>query len=180
MSDNCDDSHDVGFDFDKIMENCNLMNSIQEQINYLKRNLIEFRYARRKYPDDFVRIFPADNLDYYVDANVPVDFPDWIKTEIAYRKVLLNLEQNNSHMIRWKGRESQIVRLVEVLVSHGLLDVLPRYTKSFIVKHFVNRQGKPFKNKQLYEAAKKSNADTDQVIVDIVKQVVDTDDESSS
>lgn len=85
-----------GFDFDRIIEHCGKIKSIEDALHYLRQVLIEFEYVKRKYPDDFIRVYPSkDGPGYFYDAGgdpiIYVDFPDWVQNEIEYREAIYTL-----------------------------------------------------------------------------------------
>jgi uncharacterized protein YdiU (UPF0061 family) len=168
------------FDFEKIMSHCNSIQPINEQIDYL-------RYVLKEYKN-------RHELDKPFESYLQIEKK--LKNEIKYRSDELRNEVNPSFIqrkhteqradkkIRWNGTETQIVYLFDVLYHEDFLEGSQfdeRY--SLISKHFENKEGKPFKNKQLAQTSQnlflnkkegkakpKRSQDLEKIIEDTKKQ----------
>ncbi len=135
------------FDFNResVIEYCNLLYSIKEQLSYLNFVLLE----RKNRPPE-------------LDQNIGLKptFETFIENEIKYRerelsfgKLCSDKRMSNpieNELIGWKGTESQIIYFFELLFSAGLIDRAQYHNRfSLIENHFKNKNGVQFNNLQL-------------------------------
>lgn len=131
------------------MAKCGEFETVEEQIKYLRFVLKE----KKNNPSE-------------IDENVGLkpSFDEYIQNEIEYREkelVLLNTDKsgskgiiNDDDLIWWKGSEGQLVYLFEQLVKAHLVDDTFKERKySLLSKHFKNKKGKRFTNRQMSQAA---------------------------
>jgi hypothetical protein len=135
------------FDFNResVMEYCNRLPSIKEQLSYLNFVLLE----RKNRPPE-------------LDQNIGLKptFEEFIENEIKYREKELSFgklcpdkRKSNpieNELIGWKGTESQIIYFFELLFSAGLIDQTQYHNRfSLIENHFRNKNEAQFNNLQL-------------------------------
>jgi len=131
------------------MAKCEEFETIEKQIKYLRFVLKE----RKNNPPE-------------IDENVGLkpSFEEYIQNEIEFREkesVLLNSDKNGSKgiindddLIWWKGTEGQLIFLFEQLVKAHLVDDTFEERKfSLLSKHFKNKKGKRYTNRQMSQAA---------------------------
>ena len=165
-----DKYEEFDFNYGKIMDFCNRLSSTVQQIKYLKWILIELehlgddaipilKYGLKQYLSDMANIEVEDDDLIIPEYTNHKELPTIIQKEIDYREKLvelssygkLNDNQTDFQKIRWRGSERQLLDLVNELGERDLILINMAHYKQFIVNHFVNRKGLPFKNKQLSE-----------------------------
>ena len=143
-------SRESTFDFirEQVMEYCNEIPSIKEQLSYLSFVLLE-KKNRPPELDENIGLKPT--------------FEEFIQNEIDYRKEGLSLrklctekrrlEHKDNELIWWKGSEPQMIYFFGLLFSAGLIEQ-SQYDNRFslIEKHFKNKKGVQFNNIQLSSA----------------------------
>lgn len=160
------------FDRDKCQEYATGLKEVGEQLKYFKYLLIEY--------EGKVRVIPGFNNDFMLQEYD--SFWNWCKSRVEYYQKHFDLESSNSPeaktaKISWQGTETSLIYLVTSLIEHGFL---PQHLRdepfAFITKHFVNKDGKPFKSKQLssskyqYEVTEKRKPKKAEIIDQIVEE----------
>ncbi len=105
------------FDFirEKVMECCNELPTIKEQLSYLNFVLLEKKNR------------PAE-----LDENIGLKptFEKFIQNEIEYRKFLLKLEEEETiGLIRIRGRVSDVVRIFEAMKKADIISLKTEATQ---------------------------------------------------
>jgi len=130
------------------MAKCEEFETIEKQIKYLRFVLKE----RKNNPPE-------------IDENVGLkpSFEEYIQNEIEFREKELELstntyteaqEPNNDDLIWWKGSEGQLIYLFEQLTKHHFIDETFEERKyALLSRHFKNKKGKRYTNKQMSQAA---------------------------
>ena len=138
------------FDFirEKVMEQCNDLPSIKDQLSYLNFVLLE-KKNRPPELDENIGLKPT--------------FEEFIKNEIEYREKEISFEKlcfdkrkiepTEHELIWWKGTEPQMIYFFELLFRAGLMDQIQYQNRfSLIENHFKNKNGVQFNNLQLSSA----------------------------
>ncbi len=133
---------------EKVMKCCNGIETIEEQIRYLRFVLLE----KKNHPPE-------------LDENLGLrpTFEEFIQNEIDYREKGLSFgklcsdkkrnEAAEQDLIWWKGTEPQIIYFFELLFRAGLIEQTQyRNRFSLIENHFKNKNGVQFNNLQLASA----------------------------
>ncbi len=138
------------FDFirEKVMEQCNELPTIKDQLSYLNFVLLEKKNR------------PAE-----LDENIGLKptFEKFIQNEINFRKEELSIsklyyykKENGAkelELIEWKGTEPQIIYFFDLLFRADFIEQKQYQNRfSLIENHFVNKNGEQFDNLQLASA----------------------------
>ncbi|MHA2061755.1 MAG: hypothetical protein ACW963_05640 [Candidatus Sifarchaeia archaeon] len=151
------------WDLIKITNYCNRLENTEVQINYLKWILSKQDTSVLLDEDILNNSWNEYNFNMnFVRSSYYSEFRDYIKQEIKSREEKINLlselkdlQSKGSKKIKWLGTEIEIIRLIQALIDEDLLQINKNRFKEFIVKHFYNKKGEPFNNKQLYEVETK-------------------------
>lgn len=138
------------FDFDRILNYCNSLDTNNEKLLFLE-------YVKKE------KLNREDVLDVELFFNGP-KFTDKIENEIKFIKSKMELEKTQKYenekgygtaeLIWWKGTEGQLIYLYEELVKKNLIDGSQDDRKYVLLsKHFKNKKGEQYTNKQLAQAA---------------------------
>jgi hypothetical protein len=138
------------FDFEKIKKHSERLETNNEKLLYLE-------YVKKE------KLNREDVLDVELFFNGP-KFTDKIENEIKFirSKMELDKTQKNENkkgegaaeLIWWKGTEGQLIYLYEELVKENLIDGSQDDRKYVLLsKHFKNKKGEQFTNKQMSQAA---------------------------
>lgn len=138
------------FDFEKVKKYCDSLKTSKEKLIYLE-------YVKKE------KLNKEDGFDLEVYFNGP-KFTKKVENEIKFIKSKIKIEDahkietgkgdNNVELIWWKGTEGQLIYLYEELVKKNLIDGSQDDRKYVLLsKHFKNKKGAQFTNKQLAQAA---------------------------
>lgn len=145
------------FDFDKIMNFCNKIDSLSDQVKYLLNLLkiidsYKFDGKEEFEGDEIEPRFRAgrtrhDILSELEDRKKRLDYEKMIGHKTGFKNVIEN-------KIQWQGSETQLIYLFELLFKSNLIP-LKLYDKRFalIADHFLNKNGENFKNTQLAQSS---------------------------
>lgn len=148
-------------------------------------------------PESYFEEPDEDEINRYMEYDRCEDvdhFIDWCNRKINYYEKLFEIEQIGDKMseksnekinnptepntkIQWNGTEGQLIYLIKALKENNFL---PQNQNDepyvFIEKYFVNKQGKPFKHKQLsqtkyqYEISKSGKPKKSKIIDEIIDE----------
>jgi hypothetical protein len=138
------------FDFEKIKKHTENLETNNEKLLYLE-------YVKKE------KLNKEDALDVELFFNGP-KFTDKIENEINFIKSKMELDKTQkfengkvdgaAELIWWKGTEGQLIYLYEELVKKNLIDSSQDDRKYVLLsKHFKNKKGEQFTNKQMSQAA---------------------------
>lgn len=138
------------FDFEKVKKHCDRLETSKEKLIYLE-------YVKKE------KLNKEDSFDVELYFSGP-KFTDKIKNEIKFVKSRIEIEneqkseseknESDIELIWWKGTEGQLIYLYEQLVKINLIDSSQDDRKYVLLsKHFKNKKGEQFTNKQLAQAA---------------------------
>lgn len=153
------------FEYDQIINHADSFKDDVDQINYLeyvsKENRIRnctcegwkdghFMELERKILEELnYRRQKSLNQSIY---GVKIIY-DHTYNAASYESKPNNQIIKNSNKIKWQGTEGQLIYLVKSLVKKEFLSKeIGEQPVAFIKKHFVNKDGKNFKNKQLSQS----------------------------
>lgn len=138
------------FDFEKIKKHTESLETNKEKLLYLE-------YVKKE------KLNKEDVLDVELFFNGP-KFTDKIENEIKFIRSKMELDKTQKYenekgegaaeLIWWKGTEGQLIYLYEELVKKNLIDGSQDDRKYVLLsKHFKNKKGEQYTNKQLAQAA---------------------------
>ncbi len=138
------------FDFEKIKKHSEGLETNNEKLLYLE-------YVKKE------KLNKEDVLDVELFFNGP-KFTDKIENEINFIKSKVELDKTQkfkngkvdsaAELIWWKGTEGQLIYLYEELVKKNLIDSSQNDRKYVLLsKHFKNKKGEQYTNKQLAQTA---------------------------
>lgn len=154
--DNISDKTDLGefklfnFDFEKVKKYCDSLETSKEKLIYLE-------YVKKE------KLNKEDSFDLEVYFNGP-KFTEKVENEIKYIKSKMKIadlqksesqkDESRIELIWWKGTEGQLIYLYEQLVKNNLIDSSQDDRKYVLLsKHFKNKKGEAYINKQMGQAA---------------------------
>jgi hypothetical protein len=176
------------FDLDRVLEFADSRVSTREKIFYLEWVMTRF-WSWWLTPGNHPELFELSHTDKMLDIG------RLIEEKIKYLKVVRLPQEKMDHRLsvnsiahkeksadksgapreklKWMGTEAQIINLFELLFKEDLIteaQYLKRY--SLISGHFVNKDGNPFKNKQLAQSAQNSRGAKSKGM-DQIEEIVD-------
>ncbi len=135
------------FDFirEKVMEQCNKLPTIKEQLSYLNFVLLE-KKNRPTELDENIGLKPT--FEKFIQNEI-----NFRKEELSISKLCYDKKENGAkelELIEWKGTEPQIIYFFELLFRAGLVEPTQYQNRfSLIENHFKNKNGVRFNNLQL-------------------------------
>lgn len=138
------------FDFNKVKEYCDKLETSKEKLIYLE-------YVKKE------KLNKDDGIDLDLYFNGP-KFTEKVENEIKFIKSKMKIieaqnpasetNERSIELLWWKGTEGQLIYLYEELVKKNLIDGSQDDRKYvLLMKHFKNKKGEKFTNKQLAQAA---------------------------
>ncbi len=141
------------YDRINIMKKCELIENIQEQITYLKK--VKHEYVTNR-PEIDENNFMTPSLEDYLDEQIKYR-EDSLRNNSAPK---LKEEYELKDLIWWKGSEPMLIFLFDLLSRANLIDDT-QFDKRFslMAKHFKNKNGDRFDNKQLARVFERTRPD---------------------
>jgi hypothetical protein len=138
------------YDFNEVKKHCDSLESDEQKLIYLE-------YAKKE------KLNKDDGLDLELYFNGP-KFTEKVENEIKFIKSKMKIKEaqkfenekgdSAAELIWWKGTEGQLIYLYEELVKKNLIDSSQDDRKYVLLsKHFKNKKGEQFTNKQMSQAA---------------------------
>ncbi|MHB8579911.1 MAG: hypothetical protein ACYDA4_08620 [Ignavibacteriaceae bacterium] len=143
-------TRESAFDFirEKVMECCNELPSVKEQLSYLNFVLLE-KKNRPPELDENIGLKPT--FEEFIQNEI-----NFRKEELSLRKLCLDKRGNEpaeQDLIWWKGTEPQMIYFFELLFRAGLIEQTQYQNRfSLIENHFKNKNSVQFNNLQLASA----------------------------